>query len=211
VRIHIRESIAILFLIARLSSAQQHSTRDCQFDGLSANPKLAETVASSVAYYGCGANRDCLSKKLQQGEPVVVFSQSAEWICGYVEDNNGATPAWVPARDLRELKPDPNPSLAAWFGMWSQSDDRIQIQPARDPSKVHLTGHATWHGARGVKHYGELEGEAIHSGNHFHYSEGPDACTVDLTLFGKYIVADDNERCGGMNVRFWGLWTRARK
>ena len=37
------------------------------------------------------------------------------------------------------------------------------------------------------------------------------SCTVDLTLIGKYLVANDNDKCGGQNVRFWGVWKRAPK
>ena len=32
-----------------------------------------------------------------------------------------------------------------------------------------------------------------------------------VALIGKYILANDNNMCGGMNVRFWGIWKRARK
>lgn len=210
-RVHVGESIAILLLIAPVSFAQEHPTTGCPFDGFSTNPKLAETVGSSVAYYGCAVKPGCLSMKLQPAQLVVVFSQTADWICGYVEDKSGATSAWVAAKDLRELRPDPNPPLAAWFGTWSQYDDRIQIEPAKEPSKLHLTGHAIWHGRGDVEHSGDLDGEVVPSGNHLHYSEGPEACTVDLTLFGEYLVANDNDRCGGMNVRFWGVWKRSRK
>jgi hypothetical protein len=38
-----------------------------------------------------------------------------------------------------------------------------------------------------------------------------DSCIVDLTLIGKHLVANDNARCGGFNVRFWGIWNRAGK
>jgi hypothetical protein len=33
-------------------------------------------------------------------------------------------------------------------------------------------------------------------------------CVLDLALVGKYIVAGDNEHCGGANVRLWGIWKR---
>ena len=31
-----------------------------------------------------------------------------------------------------------------------------------------------------------------------------------LALIGKYLLANDNNMCGGANVRFWGVWRRAR-
>jgi hypothetical protein len=36
-----------------------------------------------------------------------------------------------------------------------------------------------------------------------------DSCVVDMTLIGTYIVARDNGKCGGMNVRFGGIWQKA--
>jgi hypothetical protein len=58
-------------------------------------------------------------------------------------------------------------------------------------------------------HTGEFAGEAASVGNHLHFMEGSaDSCTVDLTLYGEFILAVDNDRCGGMNVRFSGTWKR---
>jgi len=40
---------------------------------------------------------------------------------------------------------------------------------------------------------------------------GSDACMVDLTLVGRYLVVTDNNMCGGVNVRFWGIWVRSKQ
>jgi hypothetical protein len=206
-RWHALAALALPFGVA----AQEHPRRDCEFNGFSATPKLAVTVISSVGFYGCTAKPGCLSMKLEKGQPVVLFRRSADWICGYVENKDGAAPAWVAAGDVSELQPDPNPPVTAWLGNWKNGSNRIEIRPTNQHSKLVLTGHATWHGAGDVEHDGDVEGEVTPNGNHIHYSEGPDACTIDSTLFGNYFVADDNNRCGGMNVRFWGIWRRTRK
>jgi hypothetical protein len=203
---------AMAALVLPLSvAAQEHPRTDCEFDGFSATPKLAVTVVSSVAFYGCAAKPGCVSMKLEKGQPIVLFRRSADWICGYVENKGGAAPAWVAAAEVNELKPDPNPPVTAWLGTWINGHNSIQIKPTNQDSKLVLTGHATWHGVKDVEHSGDVDGEVTPNGNHIHYSEGPDACTIDLTLLGNYIVADDNNRCGGMNVRFWGIWKRTRK
>jgi hypothetical protein len=73
-----------------------------------------------------------------------------------------------------------------------------------------------------VEHFGDTKGHqrtpkdtkgnAIPSGNHLHFVEdGPNSCTIDLTLLGKFILASDNQLCGGMNARFQGFWKRARR
>jgi hypothetical protein len=102
--------------------------------------------------------------------------------------------------------------LKAWLGTWKGGEDRVVIGLSKVPGKLSLKGTAHWHGARGVVHYGEFSGQVEPDGNHLHFAEGrPFAwgCVVDLTLFGEYIVADDNQGCGGMNVRFIGIWKRA--
>ena len=48
--------------------------------------------------------------------------------------------------------------------------------------------------------------EASPGGNHLHLED--DSCKIDLALIGKYILANDNNMCGGMNVRFWSVWKR---
>ncbi|MCA1633634.1 MAG: hypothetical protein LC802_07935 [Acidobacteria bacterium] len=35
-----------------------------------------------------------------------------------------------------------------------------------------------------------------------------DSCRVTLRLVGDYLVASDNSECGGMNVRFDGVYRR---
>ena len=112
----------------------------------------------------------------------------------------------------REVPADAAPPLDAWLGTWANGRGRIRIAASNPPGKLHLAGDAEWHGVGGVVHTGDFEGDAAPTGNHLHFVEdGADSCTVDLTLIGKYLVADDNDRCGGMNVRFWGVWKRSAK
>lgn len=37
---------------------------------------------------------------------------------------------------------------------------------------------------------------------------GADACQARLRLYGRYLVAEDNRQCGGMNVSFFGTYIR---
>jgi hypothetical protein len=88
----------------------------------------------------------------------------------------------------------------------------VVISLSEVPGKLGIKGTAEWHGERGVTHEGALNGEVEPDGNHLSYREGqpPEwGCVVSLTMVGKYIVADDNRRCGALNVRFWGIWKRA--
>lgn len=180
------------------------------YSGFGANPNLMEVGGAlpTTGYFGCARDGSgCLSEHLTPGTPVVVTFSDGDWTCGY-----DPSPVWIRSADLRPIHFDLNPPLKAWVGMWKGGEDRVVIGFSKDSGKLSLAGTAHWHGAQGVVHDGEFRGEVEPDGNHLDYREGrpPDwRCVVDLTLFGKYIVADDNQRCGGMNVRFMGIWQRA--
>jgi hypothetical protein len=202
-----RAHALLAMLICVAAVAQERPQKACAFDGFSADGKLAEVTRSTAGYYGCGSRIDCLPAKLAAGDVVAPYHTDGDWTCAYLQQRGGAGPGWVKTRDIRILPADPVPEPSAWAGTWANSRDRIRI--AASNGKLHLTGEAEWHGAGGVVHTGDFEGDASPHGNHLHYVEaGPDSCTIDLTLIGHYLVANDNERCGGMNVRFWGVWKR---
>lgn len=208
-----RSAAAIWAIAASWSAAQDRPKTLCGFDGFSANPILAEvaTAKSTVGYYGCSSGQDCLPAKLAPGDPVVVYQAGPDWTCGYLSQTKGAGPGWVKSKDIRLLSADAAPPIDAWLGTWANGEDRIRIQASKTPGKVELEGDAVWHGRKDVVHTGDFAGEAAPAGNHLHFVEsGADSCTVDLTLIGKYLVANDNNLCGGENVRFWGIWKRAR-
>jgi hypothetical protein len=194
------------------AAGQDRPASLCNFDGFGTTPKLAEiaTAKSTTGYYGCAATRNCLPTKLVPGDPVVVYGAEGDWTCGYLSQRKGAGPGWVKSKEIRLLPFEAAPSPDAWFGNWANGQDRIRIRASTVPGKLHLEGDATWHGNGGVIHTGNFAGETAPDGNHLHFVEADaDSCTVDLTLIGKYIVANDNDRCGGANVRFWGVWKRA--
>jgi hypothetical protein len=38
--------------------------------------------------------------------------------------------------------------------------------------------------------------------------DAPDICAAQLELHGRYLMVEDNGRCGGLNVSFTGLYVR---
>lgn len=66
-------------------------------------------------------------------------------------------------------------------------------------------------------HLGQLNGEAVPVGNRLHVAETgrdsePTGCVHDLMLTSQdgqpELQGNDNQRCGGMSVNFWGKWQR---
>jgi len=183
----------------------------CGFDGFGGNAKLAEVATQTVGYFGCAPARHCVPTKLATGDAMVVYRVDGDWTCGYLLQRDGAGPGWAKSRDIREIRADPAPPLNAWSGAWVNGYGRIVVAASNPPGKLHLEGTAEWHGKGDVVHTGSFSGDAAPDGNHVHIAEGgADSCAVDLTLIGKYMVGDDNNKCGGMNVRFWGVWKRGR-
>jgi hypothetical protein len=176
-------------VIASLAAAQQPSNTACIFDGLDTNSKLAET--------------------LKTGDPVVVNRVEGDWTCGYLVGRKGSGPGWVRSSEIRLIDSDPTPPLAAWAGTWVQGENRITIQNSKTPHTLHLGGEAYWRGIGDNVHSGEFSGDASPVGNQLHVED--DACHIDLALIGKYLLANDNNSCGGLNVRFWGVWKHSRK
>jgi hypothetical protein len=199
-------------ILCTAAMAQNRPPKRCVFDGFSADGKLAEVVRPSVGYSGCDTAATCAPMKLAAGDVVTPYHTDGDWTCAYLEQRGGSGPGWVKARDLRDIHADPTPPLSAWAGTWANRAGRMRIRVSNSAGKLRLSGENEWHGIAGVVHTGEFAGDAAPDGDHLHFEEaGADSCVIDLTLIGSYLVADDNQRCGGMNVRFWGVWKRVAK
>jgi hypothetical protein len=206
--------ISILLLSISVSaSTQTKPTEACNFVGFQSGsqkePSLAEvnTKTPAQTWMACDSSKGCISLKLDPGSPVLIYANNGEWTCGYGVDRHGAAPAWFRTRDLRPLAFTEAPPIEAWYGVWRSGGDRMVISASKNAGELHLVGNAIWQGANRNEHFGDARGNAIPSGNRLHIVDG--GCVIDLTLAGKYILADDNQGCGGMNVRFSGIWKRA--
>ena len=69
-----------------------------------------------------------------------------------------------------------------------------------------LIGAENWAGRR----WGQAWGGLVIDGYKANYDDGH--CVIELEMTDQHtIIASDNMNCGGMNVRFQGLYTRHRK
>lgn len=198
------------------SGAQSRPTEDCPFAdaGFAIVPgqkvQLAEVAKrAAVRLEVCGSQKGCVEGPVALGTPVEIYRRQVGWICGYVSGHDGAGPAWIRSNALRNVPYDAHPVLGAWLGTWTGGEDRIRIRAGSVPGTVHVAGRAVWTG-KYSSHFGDTKGSASPEGNHLHLVErGPDSCTLDMTLLGRYILASDNAACGGLNARFQGIWKRA--
>lgn len=191
---------ALALVLSFAAFGQQPPKSPCDFDGFDISSQLAVVKTATTGYY------QSLTMKLRPGDTVVVTRVEGDWTCGYLSTRRGAAQGWVRSSDTKPVQFDPNPSLTAWVGPWTQDESRIEIQIA--DGKLDVNGEAYWHGRADNVHTGEFSAESAPAGNKLHVEDG--SCNIELALIGKYLLANDNNMCGGANVRFWGVWKRAR-
>jgi hypothetical protein len=163
---------------AQANGARQPAAR-CEFEGFAPDFPLA----------------------LRAGVPAIVYHVDGAWTCAGFQSG----PRWVRSAELRSVPPDTTPRPAAWVGRWMLPAGAATIWRGSGDT-LRIEGRAWWLGARGASHSGSIRALAVLSRNRVHFLDN--MCELDLALVGEYVVAGDNERCGGMNVRFWGIWRR---
>jgi hypothetical protein len=198
---------------------------------LESEPKLAEVLGpeGADAFYpwkDCSPDRGECEKgsPVLPEQPVEVIFVRGDWTCVDVTGTGGSGGEWVQSGKLSPLVSDPEPRLAAWVGTWwpfgvkrGPGSNHLVIEktPTNDTLRVH--GNAYWYGpivdGHPVTHFGGVDGESKPQGNYLRIQEldkggNPVGCNVAMRLVGQYLVVADNSQCGGMNVRFWGLWRK---
>jgi hypothetical protein len=163
-------------------------------------------------------NAACLSKSYVLPGDLVITARSFN---GYRcilyrnEKNFAGSAGYVPEGRLEAL-PAAQPTQKDWLGAWRMGDDSITLRAKGD--KLSASGEAYWPSANpspkevpGGPHTGQMSGVAAPKGNQAAFSDAEDECHVSLTLLPPFLLAHDNDRCGGMNVRFDGVYLRAGK
>jgi len=142
------------------------------------------------------------------GQALLLLGLSrAGYVCAFAAGRIPGNVGWIPlARLAPATEPvDPAPPLASWLGTWRTGDDTITLKAAGD--RLSADGDAYWPGRNIMPaNEGEFAGAAAPSGNRLRIVS--DACEVEMILAGRFLVVTDNQLCGGMNVSFYGIYTR---
>lgn len=168
---------------------------------------------------GCPQGEHCRQKSyLVDGDQVLVAQQNGDWSCvWYTSNKRGGRRdfvGWMNSAQLRRL-PLKQAAAEDWLGEWRYYDNRLQISAGNDDA-LEVSGDAVWYGGingfgERVVHVGSLGGAGfVEDGNLLRVREGEEeySCHVRLRLIGSSLVVDDNGNCGGMNVRFNGVYQR---
>lgn len=162
---------------------------------------------------GCpSAERSCRTGyHLKPGQKVVTGRTTAKYVCAYFPHaSGGGSAGWLDRSSLRPLRVDVVPAASSWVGRWSDGGNpSVRITKRRGVLSV--TGEAFWPQPDPMEgwpapHSGSIEGELARKGNRARYQV--EKCQIIFTVLGDMLVAGDNERCGGANVRYNGVYVR---
>ena len=161
---------------------------------------------------------------LTPGDVVLTGKTQGAYTCaGFLGARGAVTINWLPTAALVPL-PEAEQEPADWIGRWTAPEQDIAITPGRDGAMA-VKGSATWGDTperrlRGGVHTGEVEGEARPAKGVLSFAMGEDGrtlpydagdeftCRVRMWRRGPYLLARDNNGCGGANVSFSGFYRR---
>ncbi len=174
-----------------------------------------------VSHCGQGRAGTCYTQYLSltkpedyQGDLVAPGAAQGGWTCAMV----GGWSGWVPSDRLAPVPAAPAVTTKQWLGTWvnthiGASRDRLIL--TRSPAGhgiVHVNGKAYYTTTAHAVNYGGMGGDALAMGPFLHIVDQTDqpGCILDLTYNSANgtFRAVDNQRCGGFNVTFDGVWRR---
>jgi hypothetical protein len=182
---------------------------------------IASVIASDRAYFyaaapPCPDSNGCrMPSYLIPGDLVITGPADRSGLCAVHAGPTQTVFGVIHRDDLGTPQPaDAHPPLTAWAGTWKKGDDQITLRP--DGSAIVANGDAYWPSANppldqqpGGPNIGEMAGKADPIGNAVTFaSSDPNDCRVTLTLVSPFMLAQDNNKCGGHNVTFTGVYIR---
>jgi hypothetical protein len=148
------------------------------------------------------------------GNVLATGHEHGPYVCAFFPNRVGGTAGWAPRARLAPMAFPAAPAPAAWAGHWADGDDTIDL--AVKAGAIEASGQAYWPSANpplserpGGPNLGDLSAKARPAANHASFTDDP--CTAAMTLAGDYLIVADNGQCGGMNVRFDGVYRRGKR
>lgn len=166
----------------------------------------------------CPKEKPCGSRQkpyLLSGDVVFAGPPNQGFRCAYYGSRDGKIVAgFIPIENLRALDENNGFGLTVDFvmGTWKYENDSIEIKAAA-AGQINGDGQAYYQTAETVNDGAFSAQATLASGQkELVFKEGNDesSCVVKLHRRGPYLVASDNNNCGGLNVRFNGIYTKAK-
>lgn len=212
--------LALLLPVSVLASdlADDGSCRNGAFPSAQSDFAVAKVVGTQRLYLlgdmdGCPAKGEpaCRQRSyVVSGDTVVTGRDLGPYRCAFFPNKVGGSAGWVERSKLQPVV-RVTPTLQGWAGDWKDGDNGLSISVRG--SQLHVEGDAYWPSANPTPeqrpygpNLGQVEAQATPRGSQVDFVE--DSCTVHAQLLGDVLVVSDNSECGGMNVRFDGVYRR---
>lgn len=164
----------------------------------------------------CPDDKPCAARQkayLVSGDVVFAGPPDRNFRCVYYGTTKGRIVAgFIAADSLAPFVEKDGLSTDFLIGIWNYEADSIQIKAA-GAGQVSGEGQATYQTAETVNE-GEFSAKTpIVAGQTelvFKQSDDEYSCIVKLYRRGPYLLAADNGNCGGLNVTFNGIYTKAQ-
>jgi len=197
--------LALLYPMGVTATATICSEMDLTVDNVASGHTSAgvnEHLCLTNEILGFEKATNC-KQPLQSGVGGLELMRKDAWVCVAVPGKRPleVKTGWLPVshwkRDSHTVPPEPQ----AWAGVWQNERARFNITVI--DNRVNIDGHAIW--TAGLSpHFGDLNFQGVPNGGRLTNQEGE--CRATLRRIGKYIIAKDNAKCGGMNVTFSGVY-----
>ena len=191
-------------------------SQDFKIGKVKSGPKAAKKVYFYNDYADdCPTSEKCREKSyIVPGNEVIVSRVYKSFACSwYIPAKGIGTTGWIPLADLEISEVNKKPPIRSWLGDWEFADNSISFTENKLAGYLNVTGEAYWHGLGDNVHIGELDGREMPVGNIINFGSADTdeyACKATIRLIGNFLVVDDNSNCGGMNVRFNGVYRRKK-
>lgn len=161
---------------------------------------------------------------LVPGDVVLIGKRQGAFVCaGFLSPRGTSTINWLPAAAVIPL-PASERQPSDWVGDWAAPEQGITIKAAAGGA-LNVSGDASWgmgdkwRRENGAVHIGQVKGTVRPAGGVVAFTEGDDktlpynagdegACSIRMVRRGPYLLARDNNKCGGLNVSFTGFYRR---
>jgi len=227
---------AAAILVVFLATSVDAARAECVLS--ESNIALARVVTEEAKLYFVSGPRKqapecpsaataCKAKAyLMPGDEILANVTDDPYVCARFKSQSFVETIGYLPRAALELVPSEHPSIQKWDGTWRR-DPEAEIVVKSGGDEVKVSGNATWGAGdpqrvkRGGVHVGELEGTSRPRGRVLALGYDPDrsvfspngdaeqdGCAAKLELYGRYLIVEDNGRCGGVNVSFNGVYVR---
>lgn len=215
-------SLLVLFVPAHAlaqgapSGNPPHFCRNGTFPSDSTEFRTARVVGAkgSRAYFhgdeeGCPGPKCRTKAYVIPGDELIVSRSFGDWLCAWYQPSKGSeTVGWIPSHQLSVAETLESPPQSAWLGRWEFYYQTLDISRDAKTGLLRVEGEAFWKGLGDNIHMGAVNGNARPEGNLLVVED--DICRVTLRLVGASLVVTDNSDCGGVNVRFDGVYRKKR-